>query len=183
MSVDESWIERPQVPYNLLVRCTTMILLDFEGKIKGDAQQFGHEDWISLTAFTLGVSRSITTSGSGKDRETSTPTFTQVSCMKAADIASNELFAQAAYGKKICDKAVVHFTQTGGEGADQVYMEYELYEPIISSYTLGSDGDRPVENVSISFTKIVQKYTQFDAGGTQTQGTDKGYDLKTGEPT
>ena len=35
----------------------------------------------------------------------------------------------------------------------------------------------------ISFTKIIQKYTQFDAGGAQTQATDKGYDLKTGMPT
>jgi type VI secretion system secreted protein Hcp len=160
-----------------------MILLDFEGKIKGDAQQSGHEDWISLISFSLGVGRSITTSGSGKDRETSTPNFSEVSCLKSADIASNELFAQAVYGKKICEKAVVHFIQTGGEGADQVYMEYELYEPIISSYSLSSGGDRPSENFSISFTKIVQKYTQFNSGGTQTQATDKGYDLKTGKPT
>ena len=160
-----------------------MILLDFEGVIKGDAQQSGHEDWINLTSLTLGVTRTITTSGSGKDRETSTPNFSEVACTKDADIASNEIFAQSIYGKKICDKAVVHFIQTGGEGADQVYMEYELYEPIVSSYSISSGGERPVESFSLSFTKIVQKYTQFDAGGTQTQATDKGYDLKTGKPT
>lgn len=160
-----------------------MILLDFEGTIKGDAQQAEHEDWINLTSLQLGVNRTITTSGSGKDRETSTPFFSEVSCTKDADIASNELFAQAIYGKKICDKAEVHFIQTGGEGADQVYMKYELYEPIVSAYSLSSGGERPVESFMISFTKIIQKYTQFDAGGTQTEATDKGYDLKTGKPT
>ncbi len=160
-----------------------MILLDFEGTIKGDAQQSGHEDWINLTSIQRGVGRTITTSGSGKDRETSTPNFSEVSCSKDADIASNEIFAQAIYGKKISEKAVVHFIQTGGEGADQIYMELELYEPIISSYSSSSGGERPMENFSISFTKIVQKYTQFDAGGTQTQATDKGFDLKTGKPT
>jgi len=159
-----------------------MILLDFEGAIKGDSQQDGHEDWINLTSVSLSVSRAITTSGSGKDRDTSTPSFTEVACTKEADIASNDILAQSAYGKKICDMAVVHFIQTGGEGADQVYMEYELYEPIISSYSASSGGERPSESFTISFTKLIQKYTQFDAGGTQTQADDKGYDLKTGKP-
>jgi type VI secretion system secreted protein Hcp len=160
-----------------------MILLNFEGKIKGDSQQSGHENWINLHSVQLGVGRAITVSGAGKDRETSTPSFHEVACHKATDIASNDLFAQATYGKKICEKADVHFIQTGGEGADQVYMKYELYEPILSSYSLSSNGERPSESFSISFTKIVQKYSQFDAGGTVTQATDKGYDLKTGKPT
>jgi type VI secretion system secreted protein Hcp len=160
-----------------------MILLDFEGVIKGDAQQTGHEDWINIDSLQLGVGRSITVSGSGKDRDTSTPSFSEVTCTKSSDIASNEIFAQATYGKKICDMAVVHFIQTGGENAGQVFMEYELYEPIIASYSVSSGGERPAESFSINFTKIIQKYTQFDAGGEQTQATDKGFDLKTGEPT
>jgi len=160
-----------------------MILLDFEGKIKGDSQQSGHDNWINLHSLRLGVGRAITTSGSGKDRDTSTPSFSEVTCSKATDIASNDLFAQAMYGKKLCDKAEVHFIQTGGEGADQVYMKYELHEPILSSYSIESKGERPTETFSISFTKIVQKYSQFDAGSKVTQATDKGYDLKTGKPT
>ncbi|MGA7982386.1 MAG: type VI secretion system tube protein Hcp [Chromatiaceae bacterium] len=160
-----------------------MILLNFEGKIKGDSQQDGHTDWINLHSLQLGVGRGITTSGAGKDRDTSTPSFSEVSCTKSSDIASNDLFAQSIYGKKICDKAEVHFIQTGGEGADQVYMKYELYEPIISSYSLSSGGERPMESFAINFTKIIQKYSQFDSGGTVTQATDKGFDLKTGKPT
>lgn len=160
-----------------------MILLDFDGVIKGDSQQSGHEDWINIWSLNLSVARSITTSGSGKDRDTSTPSFTEIACTKESDIASNDLFAQATYGMKICDKAVVHFIQTGGAGADQVFMEYEIYDPIISSYNVSSGGERPTETFTISFTKIIQKYTQFDAGGSQTQATDKGYDLKTGMPT
>lgn len=160
-----------------------MVLIDFDGTIKGDSQQADHEDWINLTSISLGVGRSITTSASGKDRETSTPNFTEVAYTKDTDIASNELFAQATFGKKICEMAVVHFIQTGGEGADQIYMEYELYEPIITSFSLSSSGERPMENGTISFTKIIQKYTQFDAGGAQTPADDKGYDLKTGKPT
>ncbi|MGA7983500.1 MAG: type VI secretion system tube protein Hcp [Chromatiaceae bacterium] len=160
-----------------------MILLDFGGTIKGDSEQDGHKDWINLHSLSLGVNRAVTTSGAGKDRDTSTPSIAEVGCTKVSDISSNDLFAQSIYGKKICDKAEVHFIQTGGEGADQVYMKYELYEPIISSYSLSSGGERPMESFSINFTKIIQKYSQFDAGGKVTQATDKGYDLKTGKPT
>ena len=160
-----------------------MILLNFEGKIKGDSQQDEHKDWINLHSLQLGVGRQITTSGAGKDRDTSTPSFSEVSCTKSSDIASNELIAQSMYGKKICDKAEVHFIQTGGEGADQVFMKYELYEPIISSFSISSGGERPLESFAINFTKVIQKYSQFDAGGKVTQATDKGFDLKTGKPT
>jgi type VI secretion system secreted protein Hcp len=159
-----------------------MILLNFDSKIKGDSVQKDHDNWINLHSIGHSVARVITTSGAGKDRETSTPSFSEISCTKATDIASNDLFAQAIYGKKICDKANVHFLQTGGEGATQVYMELDLHEPIVSGYTVSSGGDRPTESFTISFTKIVQKYSQFDAGGAVTQADPKGYDLKTGEP-
>lgn len=159
-----------------------MILLDFEGSIKGDSQLDAHEDWINLTSVSLAVSRSITTSAPGKDRDPGTASFTEVACAKEADIASNDIFAQAIIGAKICDMAAVHFLQTAGttEG-HQVFMEYELYEPIISSYSVSSGGERPSESFTISFTKIVQKYTQFDAGGTKVMADPKGYDLKTGQ--
>ena len=159
-----------------------MILMDFGGIVKGDSAVTEHDGWITVDSVQLGVGRAISTSGGGKDRDTSTPSFSELTVSKSTDISSTELFAQAAYGKKICDKAVVHFVQTGGEGGGQVYMELELYEPIISSYSVGSGGERPSESISVSFTKIVVKYTQFEQGGTQTQADPKGYDLAAGIP-
>jgi len=159
-----------------------MILLNFDGKIKGDSTQEGHKDWITVESFQIGVGRAISTSGAGTDRDTSTPSFSEATVSKSTDISSNELFAQAIYGKKICDKAVVRFLQTGGADASQIYMEYELHEPIISSYSISSGGERPSESIAISFTKILQKYIQFSAGAEKKPADPKGYDLKTGKP-
>lgn len=158
-----------------------MILMDFGGVIKGDSTIKDHDGWISVGSFSLGVGRAINTTGGGKDRDTSTPSFQEAQVTKVSDIASTELFAQAAYGKKICDKAVVQFLQTGGEDAGQVFAEWELYEPIISSFSVSSGGERATESISISFTKIVQKFTQFEEGGKQTQADPKGYDLLAGK--
>lgn len=159
-----------------------MILMDFGGVIKGDSAITGHENWVTVDSLQLGVGRSLSASGSGMDRDTSTPSFSELTISKSTDISSTELFAQSAYGKAICEILEVHFVQTGGEGGGQIYMELELHDPIISSYSLGSGGDRPSENISISFTKIVMKYTQFEQGGQQTEADPKGYDLVAGEP-
>lgn len=157
-----------------------MILMDFEGMIKGDSQNSEFTDWITVDSVQMGVGRAISSSGSGADRDTSTPSFSEVTISKSTDIASTELFAQATYGKKICEKAIIKWVQTAGAGATQVYMELELGDPIISSYSVSSGGERPVESVSINFISVVMRYTQFTEGGEATEADPKGYDLKAG---
>lgn len=158
-----------------------MIVLDFQGKIKGDAQTEGHTNWITVDSFQLGVGRAISLSGTGVDRDTSTPSFSEATISKSTDISSTELFAQATYGKKLCDKAQVKWLQTSGTDAAQCYLEYELHEPIVSSYSMSSGGERPSESLAINFTKIVMKFTQFKDGGETVQADPKGWDLKTGK--
>lgn len=158
-----------------------MILLQLTG-INGDSTIDGHTNWISIDSAQWGVGRGIGTAGAGKDRDTSTPSFSEMTFSKPTDIASTMLFAQAAYGKKIGDKAVVHWLQTGGDGGNQLYLTLELHEPLISSYSSSSGGDRPTESFSINFTKLIFKYSQFTSGGAKTDADPKGFDLKTGKP-
>ncbi|MHC5004093.1 MAG: Hcp family type VI secretion system effector [Planctomycetota bacterium] len=161
-----------------------MIVIDFQGKIKGDSTIDEHTDWIKCQAMQMGVGRGVSGAIGKADRETSQPSFSEMTFSKETDIASNELFAQASYGKKLCDKATIHVLQTSGEGASQPYLEYEIHEPIISSYSISAatGGGPPSESFSVSFTKIVQKYTQFKAGGQQKKADPKGFDLATGKP-
>ena len=44
---------------------------------------------------------------------------------------------------------------------EQVYLEYILGDPIVSSYSISSGGDRPSESFSLNFVKISKKYTAF----------------------
>jgi len=153
-----------------------MILLKFATAINGDSIVDGHEKWITISSLQLGVGRSISTSGGGADRETSNPSFSELTLTKSTDIASADLFMQAVCGKSL-GKAEIHFLQTGGaDKKQQVYMKIELTDAIVSSYSASSGGDRPSESISLNFTQISYQYDAF-SGDKVTTGTAKKWDL------
>lgn len=154
-----------------------MILLKFATEIKGNSTVEGHTDWIELSSLQIGVGRAISSVGGSSDRETSNPSFSEVTCSKQTDIASPELFMQAVCGKSL-GKAEVHFLNTGGaDKKQQVYLKIELEAAMISSYSASSGGDRPSESFSINFSKISYQYDAFDGAKTKT-GTPKKWDLQ-----
>jgi len=152
-----------------------MILLKFEQAIKGDSITDGYKDWITCTSLQWGVGRGISSSGNSTDRETSNPSFSEVTLTKSTDVASTALLAQATHGKSL-GKATIAFINTH-EQKPQCYMLVELHETIVSGYSASSGGDRPDESISLNFTKQVVGYKQFD--GTSLKATDaKGWDLQ-----
>lgn len=154
-----------------------MILLKFSTAIKGTSTVSGHTDWITIDAIQMGVGRAISVSGGGTDRDTSNPSFSEISLTKATDIASADLFMQAVCGKSL-GKAEIHFIQTGGsDKKEQVFLTLELDGPIISSYSASSGGERPSEQFTINFTKISYKYDSF-TGDKVVTGTAKKWDLE-----
>lgn len=154
-----------------------MILLKFATEIKGTSTVSGHTGWITIDSIKMGVGRAISVSGGGTDRDTSNPSFSEITFKKATDIASADLFMQAVCGKSL-GKAQIHFIQTGGsEKKEQVFLTLELEGPIISSYMAESSGERPSEQFSINFTKISYKYDSF-TGDTVVTGTPKKWDLE-----
>ena len=158
-----------------------MILLKFDTEIKGDATVDAHENWITVDSFQLGVGRSIQASGGGKSRDTSNPSFSEATFTKSTDMASPDLWFQAICGKSLV-KAHVHFYQTSGaETPGRVYLTYELEEPIVSSYSLSSGGERPTESVSLNFTKILKQFDDW-SGDKVTTGTPKKWDVMANKP-
>jgi type VI secretion system secreted protein Hcp len=158
-----------------------MILLKFETEIKGDSTVDGHDNWITIDSMQMGVGRSISASGGGKSRDTSNPSFSEITFNKSMDVASADLFFQATCGKSL-GKAEIHFIQTAGtDSKGQVYLKYDLEEAIVSSYSLTSGGERPSESFSINFTKITKQYDDF-SGATKKTGTPKKWDLMANKP-
>ncbi len=153
-----------------------MIFLKFATEIKGEVAEAGHEGWINLDSIQMGVGRSITTAGGGGDRETSNPSFSEVTCTRQTDKASPELFMQAIAGKTL-GLATVHFVQVGGVDKKQTYLTFELDEAMISSYSTSSGGDKPSESFSINFVKITMQYDSFVKGGTVSKGTPQKWDM------
>jgi type VI secretion system secreted protein Hcp len=154
-----------------------MILLKFDPELKGDSKVEGHTDWISIDAVQMGLGRAVSTSGSGSDRDTSNPSFSELTISKSMDVASAQLMLEAACGLALTT-ATVHFIQTGGKDAKgQHYLELILDKPILSSYSMSSGGDRPSESISINFNGFKMQYNPLSEGGTIVTGEAKGYDL------
>jgi type VI secretion system secreted protein Hcp len=157
-----------------------MILLKFATAINGESTVAAHDKWITIDTITFGVGRSISSVGGGGDRETSNPSFSEVSLTKAMDVASTQLFMQAVCGKSL-GKCEIHFLQTGGDKVKgQVYLKLELEETIVSSYSMSSSGERPHETLSLNFTKISYNYDKFD-GDKIVKGTPQKWDLEKNE--
>ncbi|SDR09047.1 type VI secretion system secreted protein Hcp [Pseudomonas grimontii] len=157
-----------------------MILLNFKGtKIKGTATVDGHKDWITVDALQMAVYRGISSSGGG-DRDPSTPNFTELSLSRATDPASPDLFMQAVCGISMGD-AEIDFIQTGGsDKKQQVYLKLVLGGAIINSYSVSSNGERPVENLTINFTTINYTFSAF-SGDAVTSNTKRGWNLQDGQ--
>jgi len=158
-----------------------MILLRFEKEIKGEATVAGHEGWINVDSIQFGVGRSITQTGGGASRDSSNPNFAEVSLNRQSDRASTDLFIQAACGQSL-GKAEIHFLQVAGaDKPPQIYMIYELADVLVSSYSLGSGGEKPSETIGLNYTKIQTQYNSYDGAKVAT-GTKKGYDLAVNKP-
>ena len=152
-----------------------MIFLKFAQEIKGEVAEAGHEGWINVDSIQLGVGRSVSSAGSGGDRETSNPSFSEVTFSRPTDKASPELFMQSIAGKSL-GMATVHFVQTGGVDKKQTYLTFEFDEAIVTSYSLSSGGDRPSESFALNFVKITMQYDSF-TGGKVTKGNPQKWDL------
>lgn len=156
-----------------------MIFLKFANEIKGGVEEAGHEGWINVDSVQFGVGRAVTSSGSGSDRETSNPSFSEITFSRGTDKASPELFMQAIAGKSL-GIATVHFVQTGGVDKKQTYLTMEFDEAIVTSYSASSGGDRPSESFALNFTKVTMQYDTFAKGGTVAKGNPQKWDLVKG---
>lgn len=106
-------------------------LLELDG-IKGESKQEGHKDWIEIASVSWGAN---------------TAAITRQSSRCSAEIK------KAADQRRVFDK--VRIDQRKPDGS---YLQYELENVLITSYqTSSSSGARPMESLSINFTKITYK--------------------------
>ena len=128
--------------------------------IQGDATQQNHQKWMDIQAMHWNVSRSMNTiAGSAANREASEPMVSEVTLTKTSDSSSVKLFQEACTGR-VGKKAVIYLVTTGNPG--DTYIEYTMQNTLISNYSVGSDGDRPIETVTLNFTKLDVKYIPYD---------------------
>ena len=91
------------------------------------------------------------------------------------DESSPDLFTEACTGDG--KTVTIDFCKTGQ--SVETYMQYELENCMISGYSVSSGGDRPVESISLSFTKITMTYTPTTETGELGSPIPAGYDMQT----
>jgi type VI secretion system secreted protein Hcp len=98
------------------------------------------------------------------------------------DKASPLLFNEAVVGKP--QKAVIHFLEPadGPDASPNVYLEYQLRNCLISSYSVGGGGGGASESLSLNFTAINIQYTTYDEADAPTP-TKGAFDLVTAKQT
>jgi len=152
------------------------IYLNYDN-IPGDVTSQGHEQWVECNSFQWGVGRGMgSPTGTQKDRESSTPSISEIVITKPYDAATSKLFHESVAGT--LDKTVkLEFTTTTANQTT-TYLYYELTNTGISGWSQSSGGDSPMESISLNFTKVMMKVVPMDP---DVQGTPDAvtYDLST----
>jgi type VI secretion system secreted protein Hcp len=153
------------------------IYLQIDG-VMGDATDNAHPEWIAIQSMHMSVSRHIETpTGDGKNRDKSNANVSEISLQKISDISTPDLFKQACVGQP-GTKAVIHVTN-GNQGPPT--LEYTLSDVLISGYSVGSNGETPMESFSLNFTKIETSYTPYDTNNNPGTAVRHIYDLAKNE--
>ena len=152
------------------------IYLQMDG-IQGDATHETHRRWTDIESLHWNVTRNMNTyAGSASNREASEPTVSEVTLTKVSDSSTTKLFQEACSGKN-GKTATIHLVSTGNPG--DTYIEFILHNTLIAGYTIGTTGDRPLETVTLNFTKMDVKYIPYDDQNAQQSPMIASYDLAT----
>jgi len=158
--------------------------IKFANIAKGDSQAGDHsgdKGWIVLSSVNFGTNRNITTpTGGGTTREAAKPTVNEVIINKLMDSTSSNWLQESLTGSK-AGTAVIELVQAGSAKL-QTYLTVTLTNTMVSGYNVTSSGDRPVEQITLNFTKIEFKYTPYDDTGTPGTPTSATYDISKGTP-
>ena len=157
------------------------IYVEYEG-IKGNVTADGYKDHISVQSLQFGVGRGISMEpGNLSNREATRPTISEVTMTKPADTSATALFKEAVTGSS-GKKVTIKFVQSG---ADKVveFMTYTLEDVLVSGYSVSADGESdPMESISLSFSKIMVNYNDYDKTNKSANPQRVGYDLTTAKP-
>ena len=157
------------------------IYLDYEG-IKGNVTADGYKDHIAVESVQFGVGRGISMeAGNLSNRESTRPSLSEITLSKAADNSVTAIFKEAVTGSA-GKKVVIKFVRTGADKV-QEYMDYTLEDCLVSNYSISASSEgEPMESVSLSYSKIMINYSDFDKTNKSGNPQRVGYNLESAKP-
>ena len=130
----------------------------------------------------LRITREIPESARGNQRAKGHTTFGNISITRQLDKSSTALQKRVAIGDVIPTVTIVFANMYGSAGKYQAYMTYTLSNVVLAEYSISceSEGEElPKEELTISYTKAIWKYQDFDEKGGAGENYEASYDLTT----
>lgn len=152
------------------------------GDIKGESQADKHKDEIEVLSWSWGANQQGTFA-SGGGGGAGKVTVSDFMFTKLIDKSSPELFLHCATGKHI-PSAQLTLRKAGEEQLE--YHKIIMTDVLISSFqSSGSGGgdERPVDQVSLNFSKVEVEYRPQNEKGALDAAVKAGFDLKTSKKT
>jgi len=148
------------------------IFIKFDG-VDGESPDSQFKSHCEVLSFSWGVSQPVAFQGGGMGAGKAN--FQDFSITKQMDAASTRLMLRCSNGEHF-KKVEVSARKAGGK--QMVYLKFLFEDCIISSYSMGSSGEIPTENVTVAFGKMKVEYHTQDGKGATSKTGDFGFDVK-----
>jgi len=150
------------------------VFIKFDG-IDGEATDSNHDKWIDVLSVNWGATKPTSSAvAAGSSRETAPTIVAEFSFTKEADKSSPKIFLAVANGENL-NEVVIDFVKTGSSTS---FLKWTLTDAIVTSYSISSDGDTPLEHISINFVKVKYAHTGTDTKTGEDVKTEIAYDLE-----
>jgi type VI secretion system secreted protein Hcp len=159
-SAHTSTLTAKLTPAQLLATATTAtgIHLRYAGITTGPLLPT-HDNDIQIQSFQFGTSRSISSAAGGAARTAGTANVSEISLTHQTDTFSLALLRAALKGPTPGVTAQLYFTNLSGTGGAPLdYLEIDLGQTLVSSFSMSSGGDTPSESISLNFVTMTFRY-------------------------
>jgi type VI secretion system secreted protein Hcp len=142
--------------------------------IDGESQDAAHEKWIEVESFSWGVSNAASVIGSG-GAGTGKPVPSDFTLVIPLSAASADIFHKVVTGA-FTPTATLSARKAGGEQSSD-FLKWKMNDVLISSYNTEGTADRPMEQISLRFSRIQLSYAPQDARGALGTPVTAGFDF------
>ncbi len=157
------------------------IILDLGDEIKGECMLEGYTDKIEIMSFSHNVAMAVTNDISNTERTSGKAHLGEMSVTKFVDLSTPVLNSYCCTGKSIAEATLtIGRNSAQDDGKILPYMVYKLTNVIFSNISVsGGSGGKPVETLSLNFTKIEWQLTGQDSTGAKKGSASSSWDIAT----
>jgi type VI secretion system secreted protein Hcp len=152
-----------------------------DGTIKGQTQVDQFKDTLEVNSFQFGVGLPVTAASTNQTRSAGHASFSEVTVSRVSDSATPQLLQHLAGGITLAGDTIITFTREDkGETLSLIVMK--LTDVILSSVSISSGGDEPMESFSLNYAKITLEYTKQKEEGGKEGVAPFGWDISLNKP-